>query len=165
MTKLLVASGSTTKTEVLSIDSTEQQCLDLPDYPMNIRESSGGFLAGNIPIICGGVEYINQPLKQCYALNISSQHWINIGNLTTGRNSAGSVVIYDSTTLWITGGYGDANVTSDFVSLTSNAFAITRGPDLPTGFSGHCMVKLFSLSVDPRKTSRQPGFSTLTRWI
>jgi hypothetical protein len=65
----------------------------------------------------------------------------------TQPKSFGASVVWNSTTLWLTGGYtlssGWETKSTEFVQLTGT----TTGPDLPIEVKGHCLVSLNDTTV------------------
>ena len=116
------------------------KCNVTAQYPIPNYDSAGDVLDG-IPIICGGFtssEYI----RDCYKYDLSQNKWVFLTKMNRTRSSH-AVVVTDGGRLWITGGWvngdGDWLQSTEFLSADGS---ITPGPNLPTGRSQHCMVRL-----------------------
>ncbi len=140
--------------------STELRYLD--DYPLKVVDATGGLIAGQIPIVCGGYAQERKTERdQCY--NLLNQR--RIGRLSERKQDARSVVMPDGT-LWVTGGYrrvksgksgsgqadnpifrcfshGQILKSTDFVGPTE----AKPGPELPKEMLKYCMVKLSSSQI------------------
>ena len=46
-----------TRSEVIDLVNDLNKCDDLPDYPLQVEEATGGFISGKYPMICGGHFY------------------------------------------------------------------------------------------------------------
>jgi hypothetical protein len=144
LTKVLVTNGAdegSKKIEIIDLDDPTNVCQPsfLADYPFDkVKGASGGLLTNNNALICGGKDYdVNERLDDCFAIN---ENGIKNGpRVSQPRHNAASVV-WNSTTLWLTGGWLDTGITksTEFVQLTGS----TPGPDLPLEVSSHCLVSL-----------------------
>ena len=131
VTKVLVVSGYTRKTEIWPRPKT--QCA-LPDYPLEVR-GAVGFMTALGPAVCGGYKE-----KRCF---VYQQHqWMPFPNLKTSRTGASAIEVNSHQTL-IIGGY-DENW-DDLKStelITSSGSEV--GKDFPVTISYHCTFKINS---------------------
>jgi hypothetical protein len=125
------------KMEIMDLEDPTNVCQPsfLADYPINrVEGASGGLLTNNNALICGGYER----LDDCFSINHNGIK--TTARLSQPRSFAASVV-WNSTTLWMTGGYLDCSgrtKSTEFVQLTGT----TLGPDLPLELTYHCLVSL-----------------------
>jgi hypothetical protein len=144
MTKVLVTNGrddGSKKMEILDLDDPTNVCQPsfLADYPIDgVESASGGLLTNNNALICGGWGSSGKFLDDCFSINHNGIK--RTARLSQPRSYAASVV-WNSTTLWLTGGWLDGSErtkSTEFVQLTGS----TPGPDLPLEVSYHCLVSL-----------------------
>ena len=136
--KLLVTTGfpfeNGTRSEVIDLVNDLNKCDDLPDYPLQVEEATGGFISGKYPMICGGHFYT---YDQCLVLGSDDL----MVQLLTSRTESASVVLNNK--LWITGGLSGSNdpiETTEFVDLSNEESQ--RGIDLPEPMYSHCLAKI-----------------------
>jgi hypothetical protein len=133
--------------EIMDLEDPTNVCQPssfLADYPIDIvvRGASGGLLTNNNALICGG-RAGSKRLDDCFSINHNGIK--NGSRLSRPRYSAASVV-WNSTTLWLTGGILDGSgrtKSTEFVQLTGT----TPGPDLPLEVGWHCLVSLNDTTV------------------
>jgi hypothetical protein len=145
MTKVLVTTGAdigSKKIEIMDLKHPTNVCQPsfLADYPIDrVQEASGGLLTNNNALICGGFDNTDmERLDDCFSINHNGIK--NPAKLSQPRSYAASVV-WNSTTLWMTGGWLDGSgrtKSTEFVQLTGT----TPGPDLPLEVAFHCLVSL-----------------------
>jgi hypothetical protein len=144
MTKVLVTTGrdiGSKNTEIMDLSDPSNVCQPslLADYPLDrVWGASGGLLTNNNAMICGG--WGSEKLDDCFSINPHGIKKAATARLSQPRSSAASVV-WNSTTLWMTGGSHAGYVrtkSTEFVQLTGT----TPGPDLPLEVSSHCIVSL-----------------------
>jgi hypothetical protein len=142
LTKVLVTTGidvGSKQIEIIDMDDPTNVCQPsfLADYPFDeVSGASGGLLTNNNALICGG--YGSETLDDCFAIN---ENGITNGSRLTQPRSSAASVVWNSTTLWLTGGWLDdtgRTKSTEFVQLTGS----TPGPDLPLEVSYHCLVSL-----------------------
>jgi hypothetical protein len=138
LTKVMVTTGlhvGSKKIEIIDLKDPTNVCQPsfMADYQIDeLTGASGGLLTNNNALICGGD-------GRCFSI-IKYSSITPVLRLRGPRGGAASVV-WNSTTLWLTGGsHGNSGITksTEFVQLTGT----TRGPDLPLGVYGHCLVSL-----------------------
>jgi hypothetical protein len=143
LTKVLVTTGSaigSKKMEIMDLEDPTNVCQPssfLADYPIDrVRAVSGGLLTNNNALICGG-EGGSKRLDDCFSIN---HNGIKNGSSLSQPRSYAASVVWNSTTLWLTGGIiGNVRTKStEFVQLTGT----TPGPDLPLEVANHCLVSL-----------------------
>ena len=95
-------------------------CKLLEPYPRDVMGATGGLIANQYPVICGGLES-QEPIKFCHSLNVNKQlngsHY-NMSMLEA-RAFAASIVLNNSI-LWVTGGHGineEFLYTTEFVDI------------------------------------------------
>jgi hypothetical protein len=142
LTKVLVTIGDvegSKKLEIIDLEDPTNVCQPsfLADYPIDqVYAASGGLLTNNNALICGGFGI--KSLDDCFAINENGIK--NESRLSQPRAWPASVV-WNSTTLWLTGGGLDGSgitKSTEFVQLTGT----TPGPDLPLEVYHHCLVSL-----------------------
>jgi hypothetical protein len=148
LTKVLVTTGyyeGSKKIEIIDLEDPTNVCQPsfLADYPIDqVSGASGGLLTNNNALICGG-KVDGERLDDCFAIN---ENGIKNGSRLTLPRAWPASVVWNSTTMWLTGGYsvnpGDTKST-EFVQLTGT----TLGPDLPLEVSSHCLVSLNDTTV------------------
>jgi hypothetical protein len=105
MTKVLVTIGSTVgskKMEILDLEDPTNVCQPsfLDEYPVDkVYGASGGLLTNNNALICGGYGS-KMTLDDCFSYNHNGIK--KTARLSQPRSYAASVV-WNSTTLWMTG--------------------------------------------------------------
>jgi hypothetical protein len=125
--------------EIIDLDDPTNVCQPsfLADYPFDeVEGASGGLLTNNNALICGG--WGSEILDDCFAIN---ENGITNGSRLTQPRSWAASVVWNSTTLWLTGGdldTGGRTKSTEFVQLTGS----TPGPDLPLEVAYHCLVSL-----------------------
>jgi hypothetical protein len=141
LTKVLVTTGyyeGSKKIEIIDMDDPTNVCQPsfMAEYPMDrVQGASGGLLTNNNALICGG--WGSETLDDCFAIN---ENGITNGSRLTQPRSSAASVVWNSTTLWLTGGRIDTGRTNstEFVQLTGS----TPGPNLPFEVVDHCLVSL-----------------------
>ena len=133
--------------QLVDLNSTMKCNTTFPtQYPVRVRQTAGGLLE-DTPIICGGYNPdTKRRVRECYALNYTTNSWEFLANMTVARQDHATVLVGDS--LWMTGGEISTKVKS-LSSLSSTEYiyrngTVIRGPYLPSGivWSGHCLVNL-----------------------
>jgi hypothetical protein len=128
------------KMEIIDLSDPTNVCQPsfLADYPFDrVEGASGGLLTNNNALICGGWDNTER-LDDCFAIN---ENGIKKPTRLTKPRSYAASVVWNSTTLWMTGGYLDGFVrtkSTEFVQLTGTS----PGPDLPLVVAFHCLVSL-----------------------
>jgi hypothetical protein len=149
LTKVLVTTGSdkgSIKIEIIDLESPTNVCQPsfLADYPFDqVRGASGGLLTNNNALICGGDYDGSEILDDCFAIN---ENGIKNGSRLSLPRSYAASVVWNSTTLWLTGGKldtGGRTKSTEFVQLTGSI----PGPDLPLEVQSHCLVSLNETTV------------------
>jgi hypothetical protein len=150
LTKVLVTTGfdvGSKKIEILDLDDPTNVCQPsfLAEYPMDtVSGASGGLLTNNNALICGGYDWVGfERLDACFAIN---ENGIKNGYRMSQPRSHAAIVVWNSTTLWLTGGYLDGSgrtKSTEFVQLSGS----TPGPDLPLEVSSHCLVSLNDTTI------------------
>jgi hypothetical protein len=129
------------KMEIIDLDDPTNVCQPsfLGDYPLEeVYGASGGLLTNNNALICGGLDMVDKRLDDCFVIN---ENGIKPSARLTKPRSFAASVVWNSTTLWMTGGQLDdtrRTKSTEFVQLTGT----TPGPDLPLEVSNHCLVSL-----------------------
>jgi hypothetical protein len=137
-----VANGK--KMEIIDLEDPTNVCQPsfLDNYQIwKVAGVSGGLLTNNNALICGGLGF--KRLDDCFSINAKG---IRATAKLTHKISYAASVVWNSTTLWLTGGYSDGTgytKSTEFVQLTGT----TPGPDLPLGVSQHCLVSLNDTTV------------------
>jgi hypothetical protein len=151
MTKVLVTTGigvGTKKIEIMDLKDLTNVCQPsfLADY--SIQEvgqdttATGGLLTNNNALICGR--------SDCFSIN---QNGIKKSARLSHLRSNAASVVWNSTTLWMTGGWigGSGTRTNPLISTKSTEFVqltgTTPGPDLPLKVVYHCLVSLNDTTV------------------
>jgi hypothetical protein len=152
MTKVLVTTGKdvgSQKMEIMDLNNPTNVCQPsfLADYPLDqVHGATGGLLTNNNALICGGREgWKNYILDDCFSIGINiNPHGIKKTKSLTPYRSYAASVVWNSTTLWMTGGWvGIWTKSTEFVQLTGT----TPGPDLPLEVYDHCLVSLNDTTV------------------
>jgi uncharacterized protein YaaQ len=147
LTKVLVTTGvdqGSKKLEIIDLEDPTNVCQPsfLADYPLTrVQGASGGLLTNNNTLICGGVTDVR--LDDCFSIN---NNGIKPSSRLSQPRSYAASVVWNSTTLWLTGGWLDMGITTkstEFVQLTGT----TPGPDLPFEVAFHCLVSLNHTTV------------------
>jgi hypothetical protein len=142
MTKVLVTTGydeGSKKMEIIDLEDPTNVCQPsfLADYQFDkVGGASGGLLTNTNALICGG--WAAERLDDCFSIN---NNGIKPSSRLTQPRSYAASVVWNSTTLWLTGGFlggSGRTKTTEFVQLTGT----TPGPDLPLEVSSHCLVSL-----------------------
>jgi hypothetical protein len=55
--------------EIIDLSSTTTSCANLPNFPISTRATFGGLIDYKTPMLCGGSDSSNNPLKECYLYN------------------------------------------------------------------------------------------------
>jgi hypothetical protein len=148
MTKVLVTTGTgigSKQMEFMDLEDPTNVCQPssfLADYPIDVYAASGGLLTNNNALICGGTAG-SKRLDDCFSIN---HNGIKNGSRLSQPRFAAASVVWNSTTLWMTGGDFDGSErtkSTEFVQLTGT----TPGPDLPLGVAFHCLVSLNDTTV------------------
>jgi hypothetical protein len=150
LTKVLVTTGrweGSKKIEIIDLDDPTNVCQPsfLADYPFDeVYGTSGGLLTNNNALICGGWDNDgSERLDDCFAIN---ENGIKNGSRLSQPRSGAASVVWNSTTLWLTGGWldtGGRTKSTEFVQLTGS----TPGPDLPLEVAYHCLVSLNDTTI------------------
>ena len=122
-----------TKSEVIDLENEFNHCTDLPDYPLQVEQASGGILHGKYPVICGGHFYT---FDQCLVVGSPDL----MVQLLTSRTDSASVVLHDK--LWITGGLSGSNdpiKSTEIIDLFNES---KDHIDLPEPMYSHCLAKV-----------------------
>jgi hypothetical protein len=144
LTKVLVTTGvneGSKKIEIIDLNDPTNVCQPSfwADYPFDrVHSASGGLLTNNNALICGGV-WGSERLDDCFSINhngIKKQKT----RLSWPRSHAASVV-WNSTTLWMTGGFLDVSKSTNSTEFFQQT-GTTPGPDLPIAVAYHCLVSL-----------------------
>jgi N-acetylneuraminic acid mutarotase len=72
--------------EVVDLSSSSSSCNQLPNYPLKIQRSFGGFFNNTTPIICGGTTDGVEIFNKCHILNQNS--WITAQSMSVPRCGA-----------------------------------------------------------------------------
>jgi hypothetical protein len=167
LTKVLVTTGFDTgskNTEIMDLSDPSNVCQPslLADYPLDrVQGASGGLLTNNNALICGG--WGSEMIDDCYSINPHGIKKAATARLSKPRFYAASVV-WNSTTLWMTGGYLPGNVrtkSTEFVQLTGT----TPGPDLPLEVAYHCLVSLNDTTLILIGGELQSGTNSKATWF
>ena len=145
---------------MVDLSNSENQCTHEDNNPAPVYASTGGLIANQFPLICGGRNTIDVPrqvlLKSATnrkklqatatdACFVSGQDNQIVVKMSEARAGAASVVINNK--LWITGGNNGSDSiisTTEYIVLGAsgtNGISLP-GPDLPVGLTGHSMVLL-----------------------
>ncbi len=88
----MVATGNpwkeAVKTEIIDLNSYESKCNNLPDFPLSLRGSTGGYVSDSSPLICGGYDKNDHTMSDCYVIDGSQSP---IGQMLESRRSASSL--------------------------------------------------------------------------
>lgn len=100
-------------------------------------------LSGGSPVVCGGVnKNTDVYYKQCYFYGDGD--WVYFASMATAR-SFYSLVQLNELDFWIIGGQKDAttyHTTSEILTNLDGTAEFREGPDLPSGMTIPCVVKL-----------------------
>ena len=132
-----VPSERSRKVEFFDITNPALTCR-LPNFPIQLSGSTGGFTAEG-PLICFGFDYDkNDEIDSCYHINSATGQFEKTKvSLKYKRRDAASIVT--NTGLWILGGYGYGFLKS--TELVSATGAEDKNP-LPIALSVACIVKI-----------------------
>ena len=143
--KILVATGYwrgyTPNTEI--VDLSSNCSASLPDYPKEVRGTTGQFL-NDSAIICGGEHDDNEGRysNECYSLEKGANHFETITPMKAARGYAKSIVTQGK--MWVTGGYEDDDfygrrllASTDFIPKSSFG-----EPNLPEPIAKHALVSI-----------------------
>ena len=114
------------QTEILNLG--EEECTQLPDFPIELREASGALIKEKYPLICGGFDGA-QIREDCYLLGSSYEKFTK---LLGPRSRHANLVLSDS--IWITGGVPNFKSSTEFVHFNGT---VERGPELPITVRDH----------------------------
>jgi hypothetical protein len=154
MTKVLVTAGigvGTKKIEIIDLKDPTNVCQPsfLADYPIQVEQPTGGLLTNNNALLCGGGGG-SERHADCFSIN---QNGIKKTALLSHPRANAASVVWNSTTLWMTGGWigGSGTRTNPLISTKSTEFVqltgTTPGPDLPLKVVYHCLVSLNDTTV------------------
>ncbi len=124
------------------------------------NKATGGLLRGlnqgvneeniaftNIPLVCGGITHNGEANDKCYRLE-TNQFPTVVGRMSRARLGAATTVLFNGTTLWVTGGHSLSNIatnTSEWLSLSAAASLdgslekMSEGIKLPMPMASHCL--------------------------
>jgi len=117
--------------EVVRDSESAQDCVELPDYPLEIRWATGTYIDGKA-IVCGG--FLD---NKCHELASSSAEWRETYSL-------GSEYVYALRSSMIDGTWlisGGANENTDQTLLYENGL-FTPGLEMPYEKDRHCQVTI-----------------------
>ena len=159
-TKVLISTGfpliSGNKTEVIDLESSNVQCKDLEDFPIEYSQAVYANLA-SMPIICGGwfwkcpdnctQDPQNCPQNcphssdKCFIYKKGGwQHFVNMRN----RRSAAAGIVYNNA-FHIFGGHDtDENTKLQSSEIVHEDGTSTEGPQLPSPIHGHAIASVNS---------------------
>ena len=131
---------STNLAQVYNISA--EKCSSLAPFPSSTRFATGG-LVDKTPVLCGG-RVDNRATSKCYYHDRNSNSWMVIGNMSTVRDGAASIVI--NSKLWVMGGSasdgsGGYPTHTEFIDM-KNGGEIISGPPLKEWRSHYCAVAL-----------------------
>ena len=104
--KLLIANGegNLNSVDVVNLASESSTCSSLPDFKLKSKHSIG-FLFGNQPIICGGLDG-SSPQEKCYSLDPEAKEWTPISSMIVPRADSAIASNDAETEFYVIGGQG-----------------------------------------------------------
>ena len=140
--RLIVATGfpwtDANVTEVFDLNDLARICPNLEDFPLTIREASGGFLANQMGIICGGFDENAWNISnQCFRLDETYSRFEPFANLTYPRSRHAAVEV--NGTLWLSGGEPNLKSSTEFLFPDGSS---QIGPEMPVSLRDHCVTIL-----------------------
>ena len=151
-TKVMITTGSTTKTEVVDVVSGQICAADLADFPVQIDGAVGANLHG-IPIVCGDS-------RKCY--NFKNGSWKQFTTMKEKREQAAGVM-YKSK-FYVFGGFDSSLLqTSEIISIDGG---VEYGPDLPEAVYQHAVTSINStVSILSGGQTSTNSYSPLTWYL
>ncbi len=140
-------------TEVFKVDRYDNESLvecasALPVPEVNMK-STGGFLkgyqGGYTSVVCGGVGAFGGIRDLCHSLSVVNGSYFEVSMLSS-RSGAASVVLNNSRSLWMTGGYNleVKSWTTEIIHLNQEGnLTACPGPHMPvSGLKYHCIEQI-----------------------
>ena len=145
--KLLIANGegNLNSVDVVNLASESSTCSSLPDFKLKSKHSIG-FLFGNQPIICGGLDG-SSPQEKCYSLDPEAKEWTPISSMIVPRADSAIASNDAETEFYVIGGQGSDEEFMKSVEVYSSKGWTPLNADLESGVKSSCAVTLADSSI------------------
>ncbi len=132
---------------MIDVVNPDVKCQSPDSYPKKVEGATGGLALDKVPVVCGGFDHnVGHQITKCFSMD-SSGKWFKPGHMTRPRSRAASI-LWNSDTLWITGGFDTTFLKStELLTIRSNNVQESRvsskpAPDLPVTVGFHCLLKM-----------------------